>query len=228
MAGLAAASGAPGRAAGDAAVPGHRLTDAQVAGKYPCSADDPFTHGSRLAIMWLVRTNETGAAAAARIGAGLADRKRAELLSALRSCFVRTQTWQHAGRVRVGAGQRAAEAERVDDRRACGGPYAGPDPAAAQPGGVGHVRRDEPGAPVRGGGSGRGRAARRAAGRPGDRRDRRDGAGEAGPDRGCLSSLQRPAPGLPMADNFSLEQANTDARAGAGANVRVLRRGAAA
>ena len=46
----------------------------------------------------LVRTNESEAAAAARIGAGLAVRKRAELMAALRSCFPRTQTWQQAGK----------------------------------------------------------------------------------------------------------------------------------
>jgi SRSO17 transposase len=45
-----------------------------------------------------VKTTESKAAAAARIGAGLASRKRAELLGALRSCFVRTGTWQQAGK----------------------------------------------------------------------------------------------------------------------------------
>jgi SRSO17 transposase len=45
-----------------------------------------------------VRTTESKAAAAARIGARLADRKRAELLGLLKSCFVRTGTWQHAGK----------------------------------------------------------------------------------------------------------------------------------
>ena len=45
-----------------------------------------------------VRTNESEAAAAARIGAGLAVRKRAELMDALRSCFARTGTWQQAGK----------------------------------------------------------------------------------------------------------------------------------
>jgi hypothetical protein len=44
-----------------------------------------------------------------------------------------------AGReVRFCAGRRAAEAERVDDGRACRGPVAGPDAAAAEPGVVGH------------------------------------------------------------------------------------------
>ena len=41
------------------------------------------------------------------------------------------------GQVRRRAGQRAAEAERLDDRRACRGPDAGPDAAAAQPRGAG-------------------------------------------------------------------------------------------
>src|ERR1700677_2494197 len=43
-------------------------------------------------------TNESKAAAAARIGAGRAVRKRAELMGALRRCFSRTETWLHAGR----------------------------------------------------------------------------------------------------------------------------------
>ncbi len=45
-----------------------------------------------------VKTTESKAAAAARVEAGHAVRARAELLGRLRSCFVRTQTWQHAGR----------------------------------------------------------------------------------------------------------------------------------
>jgi SRSO17 transposase len=48
--------------------------------------------------MWFVRTNESKAAAVARIGAGLARRKRIELLGRVRSCFARTGTWQQAGR----------------------------------------------------------------------------------------------------------------------------------
>ena len=43
-------------------------------------------------------TNESKAAAAARIGSGRAVRKRAELMGSLRRCFPRTGTWQHAGR----------------------------------------------------------------------------------------------------------------------------------
>ncbi len=45
-----------------------------------------------------VRTTESKAAAAVRIGAGLAGRKRAGLLGLLRSCFVRTETWLQAGK----------------------------------------------------------------------------------------------------------------------------------
>jgi SRSO17 transposase len=50
------------------------------------------------AIMLLVRTNEPGAAAAARIGAQRALRERSALMGALRSCFARTQTWLQAGK----------------------------------------------------------------------------------------------------------------------------------
>jgi DDE superfamily endonuclease len=45
-----------------------------------------------------VRTTKPKAAAAARIGAALARRKRAELLELLRPCFARTQTWLQAGK----------------------------------------------------------------------------------------------------------------------------------
>jgi SRSO17 transposase len=49
-----------------------------------------------------VTTTKSKAAAAARIGAGLAGRKRAELLGRLRSCFARAEPWLQAGRY-VGA-----------------------------------------------------------------------------------------------------------------------------
>jgi SRSO17 transposase len=49
-----------------------------------------------------VKTTESKAAAAARIGAGVADRKRAELLELLRPCFVRAEPWLQAGKY-VGA-----------------------------------------------------------------------------------------------------------------------------
>jgi len=45
-----------------------------------------------------VRTTRSKAAAAARIEAAQTARTAGELLEQLRSCFVRTQTWQHAGR----------------------------------------------------------------------------------------------------------------------------------
>ena len=53
------------------------------------------------------------------------------------------------GQVRVGAGRRAAAGQRVEHRPACRGPGPGQDPAAAEPRSLGHVRRDERGAPVR-------------------------------------------------------------------------------
>ena len=46
----------------------------------------------------LVRTTKPKAAAAATIGAGLAGRKRAELLRLLKPCFVRTEPWIQAGK----------------------------------------------------------------------------------------------------------------------------------
>jgi SRSO17 transposase len=45
-----------------------------------------------------VKTTKPKAAAAARIGAGLAGRKRAELLGQVRSCFVRVTPWLQAGK----------------------------------------------------------------------------------------------------------------------------------
>ena len=50
----------------------------------------------------VVKTTKPKAAAAASIGAGLADRKRAELLGLLRPCFVRAGPWLQAGKY-VGA-----------------------------------------------------------------------------------------------------------------------------
>jgi SRSO17 transposase len=54
--------------------------------------------GSRLAIMWFVNTTKPEAAAAARIGARAGARKRGELLSLLRPCFVRPEPWLQAGK----------------------------------------------------------------------------------------------------------------------------------
>jgi SRSO17 transposase len=45
-----------------------------------------------------VTTTKSGAAAAARIGAGLGHPKRAELLALLRGCFVRVEPWLQAGK----------------------------------------------------------------------------------------------------------------------------------
>ena len=45
-----------------------------------------------------MRTTESKAAAAARISAALARRKRAELLESLRPCFARTEPWLQAGK----------------------------------------------------------------------------------------------------------------------------------
>ena len=53
-------------------------------------------------MMRFVKTTKSKAAAAASIGAGLAGRKRIELLTAVRSCFVRAEAWLQAGKY-VGA-----------------------------------------------------------------------------------------------------------------------------
>jgi SRSO17 transposase len=45
-----------------------------------------------------VRTTGSKAAAAARIGAGLAARKRADLLELLQPCFARVEPWLQAGK----------------------------------------------------------------------------------------------------------------------------------
>src|SRR5258708_32101340 len=44
-----------------------------------------------------VRTTESKAAAAVRIGAGLGQQKRAELVGLLRVCFARVEPWLPAG-----------------------------------------------------------------------------------------------------------------------------------
>src|SRR6516162_6832003 len=53
---------------------------------------------SRLSIMRFVSTTRPKAAAAARIGAALARRKRVELLELLRPCFARTEPWLQAAK----------------------------------------------------------------------------------------------------------------------------------
>jgi DDE superfamily endonuclease len=58
-----------------------------------------------------VKTTKPKAAAAVRIGAGLAQRKRAELLELLRPCFARTEPWLQAGKY---AGALVSELPRVN------------------------------------------------------------------------------------------------------------------
>src|SRR5262249_6959090 len=125
-----------------------------------------------------VTSTRTETVAAVSIGAGLALRKRDELLGLLRPHFARTQPWLQAGKY---VSALASELPRVNGWSiARHGRDRTPDPAAAESRELGHVRRDERGAPVRGGRTGGGGPARQAAGRAGDRRDRRDGAGKAG------------------------------------------------
>src|SRR6266545_2417790 len=62
------------------------------------------------------------------------------------------------GPVPVGVGQPDTHTQRVDHRAAGRGPGAGSYAAAVEPGGVGHLGGDEPGAPVRSRRAGRGRA----------------------------------------------------------------------
>src|SRR5271163_1030154 len=90
------------------------------------------------------------------------------------------------GQVRRRGDERPEQTERVDDRRACGGPHAGPDAAAAQPGRLGRPRGDGGGAPVRRGRAGSGRPQGRPAPRAGGRRDRRNGPGQGGRPHGYL------------------------------------------
>ena len=56
-----------------------------------CGAQPPHDHAC-------VTSTRTEAAAAVRIGAGLAQRKRAELLELLRPCFARPEPWLQAGK----------------------------------------------------------------------------------------------------------------------------------
>ena len=55
-----------------------------------------WTWGSRLSIMWFVRTTGSQAAAAVRIGVRLAERKQAELLEGMRCCFRRVEPFVQA------------------------------------------------------------------------------------------------------------------------------------
>src|SRR5205814_3244520 len=60
-------------------------------GEAVCRAQPPVDHA-------FVKTTKPKAAAAARIGAVLGRRKRAELLDLLRPCFARTEPWLQAGK----------------------------------------------------------------------------------------------------------------------------------
>ena len=72
-----------------------------------------------------VKTTEPKAAAAAKIGAPLARRKRAELLETA-TAVLRADRAVAAGRqVRRRGDKPEPQAQRVDDRRACRGPDAG-------------------------------------------------------------------------------------------------------
>jgi hypothetical protein len=72
-----------------------------------------------------VKTAKPKAAAAARIGAALALRKRAELLALLRPCFARTEAWLQAGKYAAAVMSQIPQAQRMDDRRAHRRPRAG-------------------------------------------------------------------------------------------------------
>jgi SRSO17 transposase len=69
-----------------------------------------------------VTTTKSRAAAAARIGAGLSQQKRAELLGLLRECFVRVEPWLQAGKYVAAVASGMAKrngwtiAEQVGDR----------------------------------------------------------------------------------------------------------------
>jgi hypothetical protein len=60
-------------------------------GEAVCRAQPPVDHAC-------VKTTGSKAAAAARVGAALGGRKRAELLGLLRPCFARTEPWLQAGK----------------------------------------------------------------------------------------------------------------------------------
>jgi hypothetical protein len=64
----------------------------------PAASAAPVTQGQPPADHAFVRTAKPKAAAAARIGAALARRKRGELRGLLRPCFARTGPWLQAGK----------------------------------------------------------------------------------------------------------------------------------
>jgi hypothetical protein len=101
-----------------------------------------------------VTTTKPKAAAAARIGAALAARKRGELLALLSSCFVRVEPWLQAGKYVSALVSDLPKRNGWAIAQLVGGPDAAADPAAAEPRGLGYLRRDGGGAAVRGGGPG--------------------------------------------------------------------------
>ena len=125
-----------------------------------------------------MRTTKPKAAAAARIGAALARRKRAELLELLRPCFARTEPWLQAGKyaaavmsqiperngwtIAAQAGDRAPDKTQRLLSRAVWDTFAA----------MGVVRRFAVA------GLDEAAAQDRAAARPGGRRDRRNRAGQ--------------------------------------------------
>ena len=121
-------------------------------------------------------STKSEAAAAVRIGAGLALRKRNGLLGLLRPCLARTEPWlRRASMCR--RCQRAAAGERMEFCPASRGHDAGQDAAAAEPRELGHVRRDD--VVRRFAAAGLEQAVRRR-GRDDGRRGRRDRQGKAG------------------------------------------------
>src|SRR5260221_9436791 len=133
-----------------------------------------------------VRTTGSKAGAAVRIGAGLGQQKRAELVGLLRVCFARVEPWLQAGKY-VGAvvsglpkrnGWTIAEqaGDRTPDKtqrllsRACWDTFAA----------VGGVRR----VAVAGGGGGPGGGGAGGGGGVGGGGGRRGGEGGGGPGRG--------------------------------------------
>ena len=69
----------------------HDVVDVVLLPDGPVCTQPPADHAC-------VTSTRSEAAAAARIGAALALRKRAELLGLLRPCFARTESWLQAGK----------------------------------------------------------------------------------------------------------------------------------
>jgi SRSO17 transposase len=67
-----------------------------------------------------VRSTQSGAAAAVRISAGLALRKRCELLGLLRPCFARTEPWLQAGKYTAAVMSELPERNGWSIARHCG------------------------------------------------------------------------------------------------------------